>query len=54
MTSRTGSLINSAAVAPGESVVALANITVGALAYRAHNRNSRRSTIATWEPKTPR
>ena len=54
MTSSTGRPISSAAVAPGESVVALAKITVGAAEYRSHSRNSRRNTIATFEPKTPR
>ena len=46
--------MSSAAVAPGESVVALAKITVGLVEYRSHSRNSRRSTMATLEPKTPR
>jgi len=54
MTSSTGRPMSSAAVAPGESVVALAKITVGRAEYRSHSRSSRRSTIATFEPKTPR
>ena len=58
VTSATVWPISSDAVAAGDAVVALANITVGpgepAGEYRVHSRSNRRSTIATFEPKTPR
>jgi hypothetical protein len=60
VTSATVCPINSDAVAAGDAVVALAKITVGpedpeeVPEYLSHNRSSRRSTIATLEPKMPR
>ena len=54
VTSSTVCPINSEAVAAGDAVVALAKMTVGAAEYRVHNRIRRRSTNATFEPKTPR
>ena len=49
--------MSSAAVSAGAAVVALAKNTVGvewSVEYLSHNRSSRRSTMATFEPKMPR
>ena len=58
VTSATGRPISSAAVAPGDAVVALAKMTVGPAVpgelYRAAKRSNRRRTMATLDPKIPR
>ena len=46
--------VSRSASSPGFAIVALASRIRGAVPYASATRRSRRSTLATWEPKTPR
>jgi hypothetical protein len=54
VTAVTSSPVRRPAVRAGSAVVAEASTKTGDEPYRAQIRRSRRSTWATWEPKTPR
>ena len=50
----SSSPVSRSASSPGFAIVALASTKRGSVPYAAAIRRSRRSTFATWEPKTPR
>ena len=54
VTSAGSAPIRVAVVVAGSAAVAEATTNVGSAPYQAARRRSRRSTSATWDPKTPR
>jgi hypothetical protein len=54
MTVNSSRPVSPSASSAGLAIVALAISTRGAVPYASATRNSRRRTLATWEPKIPR